>query len=311
MVDPEEFIKHGLDTISALIDRREFATALRACEQLLGVNPYHRKARRMYEKLQALVDADIAAKVDADIDATMYLWDEKEFERLGDIYRKLYAYAPNHKRLRKMIEKLDSTLTGAQLRERDTVITAALEAINQMLAAERLSEAIGACNELLAYMPMDKEAQKLLAVAKARFIDRELTRNQQIVDGSDFERAVEFLDGLLAVDPQSEKVQQLKKQLQGHLTEQRTIENRMNINESVQRLKELFKHAEYEKVLQACDEIQHIDGKNIEAALYRAKAERNLEKESFRIVVKKMQDAVYRKELKELHAAHPELVLMV
>ncbi|PIQ77080.1 hypothetical protein COV82_06465 [Candidatus Peregrinibacteria bacterium CG11_big_fil_rev_8_21_14_0_20_46_8] len=306
MSEVDTYIKKGLKVIQGYLDDGNLAAALKGCEELLRIDPSHSGVRKMYEKVRELIIKDNEKRVDADIAATMHLWDEKKYEELARIYRKLISFAPHHEKLRSLMKKLGMKIEDEEARQRAEFLEQALDAIEQLLRDHKYSDAVGAANELLTLAPLNSKAKGILKRSKKLLIEHELEKNQRIVDSSDFERAIEFYRGLLAIDPENGTVTSLQKRAMEHLRQQEKISGKISANEGEVRIKQLFDAAEYEKVIQACDEVLRDDPTKIAAKIYRKKAEKNLEKESDMIVRKKMQSKEYRDAMRGERKKNPQ-----
>lgn len=303
MVDPETYITEGLVIVKKLLKEKDFHTALRACEELLKVNPYHRKVQKYLHEIESEIVAANEKKVDADIEATMPLWKEGRFDDLLKIYTKLYQFAPNHPRLRKLIAQLNERLSKEKKSERQGFIDAALAAIRTLMKEEKYTDAIQASGELLTIDPTNAQAEELKYKAKDAYIERELRANERLIDSADFERAIPLYERLLTIQPEHLRVKKLLAQAQGHLAEQQMIAAKIHLNESIARMKELFKTAEYEKVIQACIEIERLSPKNFSARMFHKKALRTIEREVNALSLKKMKEQA--KELEEEYRKNP------
>ncbi|PJC37465.1 hypothetical protein CO046_00360 [Candidatus Peregrinibacteria bacterium CG_4_9_14_0_2_um_filter_53_11] len=288
MVDPKTYIQEGLKTIKTLIEQNHLITALRAGEELARVNPYDRKVLNALANIQALIQKENEANVDRDIASTMHLWDEGKFDELQKIYSKLYQFSPQHKRLRALIIKLNEQMNEGQKKEHDEFIDQAVEAIKNLISEKNYTDAIQAGNELLQYDPLNSAAQKLLKKAKTGLIDMKLTENSQLLESADFERALEFYESLRRIDPDHSVVNRLSQQTKAHIAEKKLLASKITLNESIARMKELFTKREYEKVLQACDEIESIDPGNWTGRSYKKKAQATIERESDSVELKQL-----------------------
>lgn len=304
MVDPNAYIEDGLKIVNKLASRGDLQSAFRACMELLKINPYHRKTEKLLKKIEQLIIEENEKKVSADIDATMPLWSQKRYDELLKIYTKLYSYAPNHKRLKKMLQKLSEKMSSAQKNERKTFITAAIAGIERLIKEKKIGDAIQACNELLDVDPLNKMAAELLLKTKDELIDQKLRENARISESADFQRALEFYESLLNINPNNEHVKRLKLQVQSHLAEQRLLSTRIHFNESLQRMKDMFKNSEYEKVLVACEEIQREDPDNITAKIFKRKARKIIQKEFNLQTIKHLKEALVQ--TKKEYAQNPQ-----
>ena len=290
MIDTETYISQGLKIVKGLISKGSLQAALNACRELLKVNPYHREVQKYLSKIEEAIVEQNEKKVDADIAATMPLWKEQRYEDLMKIYAKLYQYAPRNMRLIGLIEKLQERLTDQQKNERDAFLNKAVSAIAGLLKEGRFADTIQACNELLGINPGNKTAETYLKQAKTDLIEQKLKENERIFESADFERALEFYNSLLAIDPENQKIKNLAFQASERMAEHSLIADKVHLNESIVRMKELFKAGEYEKVLQSCEEILRPDPGNISAVVFLKKADETLGKETNILVLKKLKE---------------------
>lgn len=304
MVDVEQYIKDGLKIVKTLISQGDLPSALRACQELLKVNPYHRKVQKYLKEIEERIVEQNKKKVEADIDSTMHLWKEERFDDLMKIYTRLYQYAPHNTRLQKLIVKLNETLSEQQKNVRASVVHESLAKIGAFVNEQKFGDAIGTANELLRVDPLNSEAAAYLKKAKAGLIEQKLKDNRRIIDSADFERQLEFFGSLLAIDPEYKEVKRLALRARSHLAEQKLIAEKIHLNESVARMKELFNKAEYEMVLQSCEEIERLDPGNFTAQVFRKKAKRTMKAEIDVLAVKWLKEK--GKEMEEEYMKNPK-----
>lgn len=290
-LDPQTYIEQGLKIVKNLVSKGDLASAMNACQELLKVNPYDKSVHKYLEEIQERILKENEKKVDADIESTMHLWKEGKFDELMGIYSKLYQYAPNHSRLIKFIQKLQEKMAETQKTSRRDFLAKALQAIKDLIKDNRFGDAIQACNELLSLDPLNKEGQTLLLESKNRLIDQKLKENARVVEGADFERASQFYDTLLAINPENEKVKRLRETVKSHLGGQKELAGKIHFNESVDRMKQLFDAKEYEKVLQAAEEILRMEPENLTAKIFMQKASATIDAEIESKIVQKLKNA--------------------
>lgn len=291
MLNPEEYIKHGLGIVKTLISQDKLEDAYKACRELAKVNPYHRKVQSLMQEIEEHIISKNEHHVDHDIEKTMHLWQEQRYDELMNIYAKLYQYAPQHKKLRSLIEKLNAALSKEQKQQRGQFVSEALAAVNDLMKEKRYGDSVQACNELLQVDPANSGASSLLQKAKTELIEEKLRQNERVVEGADFERSLDFLETLRAIDPANKKVQTLENRIKAHLAEQKALSAKVHLHESIARMKELFKNAEYEKVEQACREVQQLDPGNFTARIFIKKARSTLLREIDQNIIKKLKEA--------------------
>lgn len=290
MQTPEQYIKEGLKIVEDLVKQHNLQSALNACQELLKVNPYDKTLHSHLQKVQDLILEDNERRVNVDLDSTMHLWDEGKYDELARIYEKLAAYAPDHKRLRSLTMKLATKVEKQKSKQKESFIKNFEDALAKLRIEERYPEIIQACNEVLSMDPLNEKAKRHLKEAKEAFVDKRLRENNRIVEGSDFERALEFLDTLLSIDPENARVKQLQSQIKGHLSERSEVSQRMDLNESIARMKDLFDKSEFEKVVEVCNEIENLNPGNFSAKVFKGKAEKIMQKESNRLIVKQLKE---------------------
>lgn len=291
MADLNQYIKDGLKIADQFLNEKNFSQALSACQELLKVNPYDRKLHKYLRRIEEHILEENIKKVDHDIDATMHLWKEGRFDDLFQIYARLIQYAPDHRKLKKLIEKLGEQMTDKERRLVQDNREKALANIQELMVEKRLGDALQAGNELLKADPLNTEAGIFVSQIKNLIIEQKMAENERILDSADFERQIEFFTGLLSLQPNHEKVKKLLLKAQAHAAEQRMIAAKIHLNESISRMKELFKNAEYEKVIQACEEIDRQDSGNFSAKIFRKKAIATMDAEIEVLAVKKLQEA--------------------
>lgn len=272
MVDPETYIKDGLKIVKNLMVQDNLSAALNICHELLKINPYHRKVQKYLKKIEGKILQKNEEKVDADIDATMNLWDQKRYDDLFKIYTKLYQYAPQHKRLQRLIEKLNSRFNEQQKTQREKFIEQAFSKIENFLEQKKFADCIQACNELFIFDPLNAKAKIFLKEARSELIEQKLEENKRIAESSDFQRVLEFYESLLAIDPENTQLQGLALQAKANVAEQKALAERIHLNESIARMKELFNNADYEKVIQACEEIDRLNAEDFTAEVFKKKS---------------------------------------
>lgn len=290
MINIELYIKQGLQVIKDLIKKGDLSNALHACQELLKVNPYHIKVQKYLEEIEKLIVKTNIKKVDTDIDATMHLWKEEKYNDLLNIYTKLYQYAPNYGRLVSLIEKAYKKLESGQKEQRSAFIKNAIKIIDELISKENFGDAIQACNELIAYDPLNEKAKQYLLEAKNKLIEKKLAENQHLLDSADFDRLNELYDSLLAINPENQKIKSRQQQLKASIAEKNLLAEKIHLNESIVRMKELFNKAEYEKALQACEEIDRLDPGNFSAKVFKKKAKQSIDEESDMQILKKIKE---------------------
>lgn len=283
-------IEEGIKVIKKLISDEDWKRALYGCKELLKYNPFNADLQSLMKKIEAHMVAENEKKVNTDISSTMRLWDEGRYSELMGIYMKLYKYAPNNKRLRDLIEKLKSKLTDTEQNKREDIVKKALEIIRKLISDEKYSDAIQACNEFLDFDSTNSTVQKYLIEAKDAIIEQKLKENPHLMESSDFDRQLEFFESLAKINPDNKKIQNILYQIKEHFGEQKMIAEKMHLNESILRMKELFKQAEYEKTVQACEEIDRLEHGNFTAKVFKKKALQTIKIETEAAAVKKMKE---------------------
>lgn len=272
MVDPNQYIKEGIKIIDAFLDAKNYPAALRACQELLKVNPFDRKLQKYLRKIEDRIIDENEKKVDRDLDSVEHLWKEDRFDDLYKIYTRLYQYAPQHKRLKKLLEKLVAKLSRRQLEEKSQHGNEKLLWIQAAITEKRYADALMEANELLKFDPLNGQANSYAKQLKNLIIEQKLQENERIADSADFERQLEFYESLLSINPDHPKAKKLALQAKAHLAERKLIAEKIHLNESIDRMKSLFTAGEYEKVIQSCEEIDRIDPGNFTARVFRKKA---------------------------------------
>lgn len=299
MIDPEAYIDKGLVVVEQLVNNGDYLTALKACEDLLRVNPYHTEVQEYLRNIHTRIAKDNEAKVDHDIEMTMPLWQNHRYDELRTIYGKLLKYAPEHKKLRSLILKLQETVTGEAQKEQDEIKAKAITAINTLISQKQFEEAVAASGELTELFPLDKATEDIGKKARYALIDEKIRQNPQFDNNADFMAVEAFYESLLKIDPTHPDAKKRLERTREHDTRARMLDSKIHLNENVDRMKQLWATREYEKVIQSCEEILQQDPSNLTAKLYRSKAHSTLLRESDELETRQLK--VHWKEVEELY----------
>lgn len=290
MLDPDTYVKEGLKAVDQLVDRGDLVTALKACEELLRVNPYHNGAQSMLSNIHVRIEKQNEEMVDRDIQSTMKLWDEHRYDDLRVIYGKLLKFSPNHKKLLSLVSKLNETVTDEVKKAHRELKEKARTAIESLITEQKFDDVLQACSELGEYFPGDGEAEKMIKKFRYAVIDGKLEQNKLLTNTSDFMAAEAFYSSLLQIEPTHKRVQDLLSETREHGTKARMLDAKIHLAESIERMKKMWNTHEYEKVSQACDEILQQDSSNFTAKLYKNKAASILSKESDELEQKQLSE---------------------
>ncbi|MEK7528901.1 MAG: hypothetical protein AAB592_03970 [Patescibacteria group bacterium] len=301
MLDPQEYIQNGHKTIRNLISHRDLQRAYQACRELLKFDPQNKTTLDLFRDVEEEIMELNLNKVRQDIKNTRHLWDEGKYEELLQVYNRLYAYAPHDEELLELIQRAEEKIGDTKNKERNAFVTQAISVIERVITEKRFGEAIQAARELMEIAPRNETVVRLLKKAKDLLIEQKLKEHERVVDSGNYTQALELYESLLKIDDKNDKIIGLVADARRHLTEKESVERRMNINEGTARIKELFKNAEYEKVMRACDDILNIDSKNFTANLYKQKAKDTIEMENDSAVFNKMKE-----KLPEIRKAYAE-----
>lgn len=266
--------------VKRLISEGDLLNANLTCQELVKVDPYNKKLLKLFRKIENKILDQNEKIVKKEIDRTWNLWDEKRYDELLRIYQRLYEYAPQYEELHQLIDKAEKALGTEELKKRKEFIQQAFLAIKDMFDQSRYGEVVRACEEFLIVDPRNEKARDIQKRAKEKLVDAKLKENERIVDSGEYERQLELYGELLKIDPRSSRVKKLQMDALQKLSEKKKIDMRMTVNEGMKRIKNLFVAQEYEKVLQACEDVMTWDKDNLIAKIYRKKAESAIEDET-------------------------------
>lgn len=272
MIDIYTYIQEGIKTVKMLLRKGDLFNANLGCQELLKVDPYNKKLQKLLTKIEKKILKQNLKIVKQEIKRTWSLWDEKRHGELLQIYERLLEYAPQYGELHELMEKAEKAMNNTEREQRKAFIREALEAVEKIFREGKWEDVIQACKEILVVHAFNEKAKNLLAKARENFVEQKLKENETLVDSAEFERQIEFFGELLHIDPNSEKVKNLLLEARKKLQEKKKIETQILVNEGEKRIKTLFDQQEYEKVLQACEELRFLDTRNLVAMLYDRKA---------------------------------------
>lgn len=290
-------LKEAYDKIKTLMAEERWQEAHRACLELLRFDSDNIKTIRLKNKIEKNVRNINIKAIEEDLDNLKPLWKEKKYEEILEHLKKLAPYIKDYPAIKTLIIKAQKGYKNEVAVKQKEYIDNEIASINKMLEERKFKEAMMLAEKLKKLKIHESAVKTTLQKIKTTWVETELSENSTLIQSEKYEDTLLFLQKLLIIDSQSQKVKQhilsiKKKNRQSQLEKKRDF-----IYVGLEKTRTLLQLRKYTEALVAAREILVIDPKNQQAQAFFRKANRKEEKQIGKEVIKQMQKS--RKEIKK------------
>ncbi len=153
----KNFIKQGLITIRALKKAKDYEKTLKACKELLAVDPENGPARRLHHKVGVIY---IEQQLHEPIRTR---WERAgEWEKLYTFYQKLILVFPEYKKLRTLLKEAEEKLMEKDREQKKAFAEDSLNQLQKWYDEGKFEEVIQGAKELIAFTHQGSGDAKIL-----------------------------------------------------------------------------------------------------------------------------------------------------
>lgn len=272
-----------LDQIQAMLDSGELASANSNIEEYLSRNLDDPKALKIYRKIQKQIYQNNLKKVKEGIRIAESMWDQKRYEDLLNLYLKLQPYAPNYKPLQRLIDKVYKVQGKSVQKKEDTAMSDFNTTLTQYIQTKNFDRALDFLQEAIKKDPDNPGFQKTLLDLKRKIIDHKLTTNKSKFKKASPPDIYDFIKSLYEFEPTYYKTQQLLVDQHEKLKYYYANKKDLFVKDAKRQIRILYNKKEFEKALQAVNELQKIDPSNSLAKRYRKKIKPAIDNRNFKL----------------------------
>lgn len=167
----KNFIKQGLATIRALRKAKEYEKTLKACKELLAVDPENRAARRFHHKVGVIyIEQQLHEPI-------RERWERAgEWEKLYAFYQKLILVFPEYKKLRAMLKEVEEKLMEKDREQKKAFAEDSLEQLQKWYDEGKYEAVIQGAKELIAFTHQGSADAKMLLASAERANRRQIEK---------------------------------------------------------------------------------------------------------------------------------------
>lgn len=239
--ETKTFIKNGLKTVRKLMRDGNHIDAIKACVEILEIDPGNTEARTLIEKEKKQI-------VEKNFKTVKTLYKQGEYEEAITTAEKLLLAGPNRKLSKLILEKYLER--GYRIRK-------------ELTADKKWLEAIGVMEDMHKTLPHDEKIIEKLRHDKIKYIDRELHSDvrKELISDKQFEKLYKFYKKLYEVFPEHKKLLKEIKSAEKLVFKARRESNKTFIEGSIAKTKSLLAEKKFDSAEKAARElIQMTDG---------------------------------------------------
>lgn len=274
--------KQQLGQIVALAESGEIAKAFQSISGYIQAYRDDEEAVKIYQKLKKQVYQTNLEKVKESIDSVKFMWKQKRYKDLLHLYLKLREYAPNYKPLQKLIQKAYKAAQKDELSKRDSIGKQIVETVDAYIKNKKYSEALQFLENTIMQDPNNPLLQKLLLETKHKIIDQKLAHNKSKLKKSAATESYDFIKKLYELEPNYYKTQQLYAEQYYKLKDYYKNQKFIFEKEAKKQITILFNTKEFEKALQASQELIRTNLQSKTAKKFIPKIQKEIDKENFK-----------------------------
>lgn len=270
-----------MESIKQLYKAGKINECYSALQNYLIYNPKDLTAIKLLQKVKTEILKANITKIEEAIKRFDHLWKQKKYPELLQAYLEIQKFAPDYKPLQKKIEKVYKILQKSSQNEYLNQFNEINQIVKVKISNNELLESIKFVEHAFIKNPNNPLIKKLVLDTKRKVIDIKLNQNKSSIKGNNIPKIYDFIKSLYELEPTYEKIQKML--IKYHSLLKKYYENQKYVFEkdAMLQIKVLYNKNEYQKCLQACNELIRTTVYNKFAFKYKKKAEQGIINENF------------------------------
>lgn len=254
----KEFVRNGISVVEKLLEDKEYPEAVKACGEILEVDPKNRKAAKLLEKAQSLIKNEKQEIFKRNFPKLKKLYKESKYEEALELGKKLQQIKDS--------PKLTNLVNKCRQASIKTFLKKGFATHKKLKKDHKWLEAIEALKEILQVDHKNEHAKLLLKKDKIRYIDDQLhseVKDALIKEGQ-YEKLYKFYQKLYLLFPEHKRLKKEIHKAEKLILKKRRADKSGFIKESITKTKQLFTEGKFEEAIQAAKEVMYFtDGENV------------------------------------------------
>ena len=220
------------------------------------------------------------------MDKVEFMWGQKRYKDLLDLYLKIQVFAPNFRPLQKKIEKAYNQILKEEKKVNESKITKVATLVYGYIETKNYQEALDFIYATIKTDPNNSAYQKILIETKRKIIDLKLKENKSKFASPNIPEIYDFIKKLYDLEPSYFKIQKLLTSQNIKLKQYYKVKENEYIKDAELQIKVLYNEGNYQKSLQACKDLLRTKQTNKFAQKYYRKNLDAIEIQNFKTAYK-------------------------
>ena len=281
---------YSFDNILKLYKANNFNECFNALQFYLTHNPKDLKAIKLLQKVKKQILKTNIAKIEEAIKRFDHLWKQKKYPELLQAYLEIQKFAPDYIPLQKKIEKVYKLLQKNNQDQNYLEFKKIKDVVEVKISNNELTDSIKFVEEAFLKNPNNPLVKKLVLETKRNTIDIKLKQNRKAIKQGNIPKIYDFIKSLYELEPTYYKIQTLLVKYHGLLRKYYENQKYVYLKDSMQQIKVLYNKSEFQKCLQASNELLRTTVYNNFANKYKIKAENAIVDENFKTSYQKLEN---------------------
>jgi len=270
------------DQIKKLYQAGETHQAYSALEKYLVSNNQDSKAFKLLQSIKKDLLKKNIEKINQAIQRFDYLEQQQKYQELLTAYLEIQKFAPDYIPLQNKIQKIYQIILKDQNNTQNQEFQKIQQLVETKLANQEFTETITFLEQTINQDSNNILLRKLLIETKRQIIDHKLLTNKSNFNTQSIPKIYDFIKTLYNFEPTYPKIQKLLISYHSKLKLYYQNQKLVFEKDAVRQIKVLFNQQEYQKCLQACQELLRTTFYNQTALKYRKKAQSAIIGQNFR-----------------------------
>lgn len=280
--------KQSLKQIKQLDKQGDTTKAFQAIQAYLQTNHDDLEAIKLYQDLKKKVYKQNLSKVKDSIQSVKFMWKQGRYKDLLHLYLKLRPYAPNYRPLENLIQKAYNAYHKEEMQKQDSANSKVIQNVEGYLKSKNYTEALKFIEEAIKRDLDNPLLQKLLVETKRKVIDAKLKANMAKIKKISIPESYDFIKKLYELEPTYYKIQKLFAEYHYKLKDYYKNQKFIYEKDAKRQIKVLYNTKEYDKALQATQELLKVNNTSKTAQKYLPRIKQKIDQENFKTAYQKI-----------------------
>jgi len=277
-----------LKQIKQIAKQGEVIKAYQLLKDYIQRNHNDIKAINFYKKLKQKVYEINLKKVKEGIKKVDFMWEQERYADLLKVYLELRQYAPQYKKLQKLIEKAYKKHQHKITKQEDSATAKIINTVDGYMKSKKFNNALALLEKSIQTDPQNPLLRKLYLETKRKIIDSKLKANARMLERASIPESYDFVKKLYELEPTYFKIQKLLSKYHAKLKDYYKNQKHIFEKDAKRQIRVLYNTKEYQKAFRATRELLKVNPKSRYAKHYLEKISKKIDEQNFKQAYKKL-----------------------